>query len=681
MSETPENADEKEVGGAPAAGNSASLKQHSWFRIWAEVAGAWSISLAYPLYTHIASGPEALTSYGLRRLDLVVLIIAVSLLGPLVIALCELAIRRLFGEPARRALHGVVIGGLLSLIFWRWMLEHGWPDAARNLLPLVLTGLIAWLYVKTELVRNFAEILGLATVVVVIVFLLDYPIRDEVLPHEPQAGVGKIDSETPVVVVVFDELPLAALEQPGGRIDPRFPTFSMLARRATWYPGAVSVADQTLHALPSILTGTDPAGGSATEPPAPGLANYPDSLCRIAAEGGYEVHSYEPITDLCERNWNLATRITATIRRALGADSPLSPVDLTPTDLDKKLARGLNKPFDQPYTEIDEGRREAFDEFIADLPAGKRSLSLLHSTLPHVHWMYLPDGRSYPNFRAYGESQLISPASQAEVDRDAQQMMLQLQFTDRELGKLVRKMKADGTWDEALFVVTADHGAAFQAGGSRRMLNVFNGSWIVPVPLFIKYPGQQQGKLVRGTADGRDIAPTVMAQLGLDRLENMTGRDLTGRNRLPQKQTADVVSTLDGAIEMDLAAIRRDRVRASRYMQDLFGDSFYATGGHANLLGKRPAGLTEIPANPSDPTLYEDVDTSSDVLPAYFQAEVSPPGGKDPGPLAIALNGQIVATSRAWQAWGPWYTGSLLPARAFRDGANQIRVYRIGSGR
>ena len=148
---------------------------HSWIRIWAEIAGAWAISLAYPLYSNIAAGPEALTSYGMRRFDVLALIVVVSLLGPLVIMLAELVIRRLFGEPARRIVQGIVIGALLALVVWQWLVGEGAGTIVRNLLPIMIAGLIAWLYVKTELVRNFALMLSFATVVVIGAFAIDYP--------------------------------------------------------------------------------------------------------------------------------------------------------------------------------------------------------------------------------------------------------------------------------------------------------------------------------------------------------------------------------------------------------------------------------------------------------------------------------------------------------------------------
>ncbi|MCB0858937.1 MAG: sulfatase-like hydrolase/transferase [Solirubrobacterales bacterium] len=654
---------------------------HSWLRIWAEIAGAWAISIAYPLYSNIAAGPEALTSYGMRRFDVLALILVVSLLGPLVIMLAELVIRRLFGEPARRIVQGVVVGVLLALVVWQWLVGQGSGTIVRNVLPIVMAGLIAWLYVKTELVRNFALMLSFATVVVIGAFAIDYPIRDELLPHEAKASTPGIDAETPVVLVIFDELPLAALEKPDGTIDPRFKTFSMLSRTSSWYPGAVSVADQTTFALPSILTGEDPDPTGGNEPPAPGASNYPNSICRIAEDGGYTVHSYEPITDLCVPHWNLGTQITASIRRAVGADSPAPPDPLAPGALDQKIARALNSPFDLPWTEIDTGRREAFRDFVGGLPDDPRSLGVLHIALPHVMWRYNADGTSYEDFRPAADTLLINPSTNGEIKRNAQQMMLQLKFTDRELGKLIRKMKVEGTWDESLFIVTADHGAAFERNGSRRILDSKNQGWIMPVPLFVKFPGQQRGQVVRGTVDGRDIAPTVLNALGLEPLEDMNGTDLTGRDSLPVKKANDVVDTIGGRIEVELAPVERERRRASRFFDRVLGQSFYAPGGHADLLGKPPRGLSDVGYEATDASLYEDVDTTADEIPAYFQGRLDlPEGSPYPGPMAISLNGKVAATTDPWRFGDSWYTGVVLPTAGFRDGANEIRVYEIKPG-
>ena len=59
-----------------------------------------------------------------------------------------------------------------------------------------------------------------------------------------------------MVLIVFDELPLAALLNERGQIDAkRFPNFAALARDSDWFRNAVTVADTTEQAVPAIFSG------------------------------------------------------------------------------------------------------------------------------------------------------------------------------------------------------------------------------------------------------------------------------------------------------------------------------------------------------------------------------------------------------------------------------------------
>ena len=69
-----------------------------------------------------------------------------------------------------------------------------------------------------------------------------------------------------IVMVVFDELPLASLMGPGGRFDAeRYPAFARLARGATWYRGATAVHDSTALAVPAMLDGRYPRPGTRSD--------------------------------------------------------------------------------------------------------------------------------------------------------------------------------------------------------------------------------------------------------------------------------------------------------------------------------------------------------------------------------------------------------------------------------
>ena len=44
------------------------------------------------------------------------------------------------------------------------------------------------------------------------------------------------------------------------------------------------------------------------------------------------------------------------------------------------------------------------------------------------------------------------------TDYNQQRIQLQIGFADREIGRMLARMKANGTYDQSLIVITADHG-------------------------------------------------------------------------------------------------------------------------------------------------------------------------------------------------------------------------------
>ncbi len=655
-------------------GKQAADRPASWFRIWAELAGAWAVGVAHPLYVAIASGPEALTSYGLRRVDVLALVVLVSLIGPFLISLVELLLRRLASERARLIFHGLAVGALLSIVIFDWLTDHGHAGFSRTILPPLFVVAFAWLLVRFELIRNFVLMFSLATVVVIGSFLFSYPIWDTVGPHRKATAGQQTESETPVVMVIFDELPLAALVDGKGRIDRRhFRTFGEIASSSTWYPDATGVGDQTIYAVPSILTGEDPPEGDPRKAPPPGLPDYPDSLCQILAGSGYEVHAYEPITDLCARNYGFGTRIAGTLGRA--TEWTDVGFTLNPGYLREMLVNWITAPFDRPYGEYDGDRPAAVTDFVDGMPGSDRSVSVLHIALPHVRWMYQPDGTTYTNLRAPSDDLLASPPTTGENSRDMQMMMLQLAYADRQLKRVVERMKELGIWEKSLFVVTADHGAAFQDGGSRRMINIFNPGWILPVPLLIKEPGQTRPQVVKGPVDSRDITPTVLGKLGLKAGDAATGRDLGSLDELPDRSQV-VGRGFFGPFSLKRKLVAREYGTALAHRNRLFPGSLYAVGGKQDLLGKKPVGLKQLGFKSDAPELLEDVDTG-DELPAWVQGTLTGIGSPLPKQVAVALNGTVVAIAPVWETDGVVSTGVVVPSTAFVDGRNVVSVYEI----
>ena len=83
-------------------------------------------------------------------------------------------------------------------------------------------------------------------------------------------------------------------------------------------------------------------------------------------------------------------------------------------------------------------------------------------------------------------------------------------FGDREFGRFLRELKAQGLYDDALVVFLADHGEEFMDHG--RWLHgrsLFDE--LIRVPLIVKFPGNKwAGRRVPQQVQGVDVVPTVL---------------------------------------------------------------------------------------------------------------------------------------------------------------------------
>ena len=101
------------------------------------------------------------------------------------------------------------------------------------------------------------------------------------------------------------------------------------------------------------------------------------------------------------------------------------------------------------------------------------------------------------------------------VARNYQRHLLQVRYADTLLGQVLDRMRTVGLYNDALLVVTADHGVTFQPGFPFRRPRAESFVDLVSVPLFIKTPNQQTGPVLKSNVETIDIVPTLAAQLGI----------------------------------------------------------------------------------------------------------------------------------------------------------------------
>ncbi len=480
------------------------------------------------------------------------------------------------------AIHLVLIGALSALILSEALYPLGLRLEVQAPLVLVAGVAAAVAYARLEGARSIVSALAaLPAVILVFVFLLT-PISGLVFAGEPQveeATQGAVES--PVVMVVFDELPGHALMNGNGQIDEkRFPAFGALSEDATWYPNATSSRSDTELAVPTLATGIHaPLDSLGT------AADHPHSLFTLLGSS-HEMHVSEPWTNLCPDE--LCEGTTESVDEG-GLGDLLATIPPILGYVSVPDARRLGIPSPRESGALSRpGQFKTFTEEIE--PQEGPVLHYLHVLLPHKAWRYLPSGERYSD--TVGADAELGGLEDWEEDdwpvlQSEQRFLLQLQYTDKLLGELLDKVRAEGLYDESLIVVTADHGVSFRAGDQRRDATDTNAADILSVPLFVKLPGQRKGEVGEAAARTVDVVPTIADAIGAEIPWDVDGESLLAGD-LPERPI-EIENLRGGEVELTIAEFEDALADALERRVDSLGEgkeSLYAIGPNPGLHGE-----------------------------------------------------------------------------------------------
>lgn len=102
----------------------------------------------------------------------------------------------------------------------------------------------------------------------------------------------------------------------------------------------------------------------------------------------------------------------------------------------------------------------------------------------------------------------------AYLDSHRDQYDTAVRYTMDELGGWLSWLEREGLYDEALIVVTADHGEElYDHGGFSHGYSLFEEC--IRVPLFVKLPGQREAGVVADRVALLDLVPTLLAHAGI----------------------------------------------------------------------------------------------------------------------------------------------------------------------
>ncbi len=638
------------------------------------LAALWAFAFVQPLLDLLGREPQFFVARGNTGADIVLYALAFTVLPPALMALAVWLAGRV--RPALgEGLMVVLVGALVAAILLPPAGDLLGGSAASVAVAVILGAGAAVLYVRAAAARTFLTVLSPAPLLFLVLFLAVSPASELVLPGaEAREAAAVAESDIPVVMVVLDELPTTSLLDARDRIDARrYPAFASLAREATWYRDATTVAGRTTEAVPALVTGRRPREGDL-----PIAADHPTSVFTLLARS-HRLAVEEPITDVCppdlcsEERPGMGRRL-----RTLFADlRVVSSHLLLPEDL-----RGGLPPIDRDYEGFAgegtvapgatiEQRRAFIDEVFRRLgeddprerfasitrAAGRRGsrppFLFLHTSLPHVPWRFLADGRQYavpaPSIPGLVEGAWTGP--QWQVDQAYARHLLQAQYADRLLGGLLERLRSTGVYDRALVVVTADHGVSFRAGDRRRTPTPTNLHDVASVPLFIKAPRQRSGQVEGGAVRTIDVLPTIGRELGI-RLTGVDGVPAGERGSDPATEI-DMPDSWEGGTTQTFGTVLRQRAERRRRERALLGaadDDPYAIGPRPELVGTqavaRSAGSGRLRLASGAP---------------WVSGRVT--GLPEAATLAIAVDGRVEATTRTWRR-GRF--GALVRPRAGR---------------
>jgi hypothetical protein len=492
------------------------------------------------------------------------------------------------------------------------------------------------------------------------------------------------------VFVVLDEFAVSSLMRGDGSIDAeRYPGFGRLARGGTWYPHATTVNENTTFAVPAILAGDVPRSDQL-----PTLADYPNSVFTLLGES-YTFRVQEPVTRLCPVRYCPEHRSDVSLAGRVGGLLHDTGVNYLYGALPRDLT-GTLSPLREGWGDlVDEtgAGPSAFVESI-DRRNPPKTFYFAHFLEPHVPWNLLPSGDRYNDGSVIaGITDEWEPGKYEQwrddpalVDQGIQRHLLQVGAVDRFVGQLLDRLHASGLYDRALIVVTADHGVSFRPGGWRRHATGRNVADIAGVPLFVKYPGENRGRVDPRHAETIDILPTIADILGIELPWHVDGRSLRGR---PVARPVSVGRRHEPAVHARPAAVAAEVRRIARRNQALFGtgeDSLYRIGPRPDLVGRMPSALPRTRAPDADVSIdreleLENVQKSSGYVPAQILGRITWSSLRSDDDLAITVNGRIAATTKPYAYRGATEFSAMVDENLLHDGRNSVDVYAVrGTG-
>jgi hypothetical protein len=691
----------------PPAATERTTGSPPWWRALAVDAavlvGLAGVAITQPVLELLGDNPTFFVAGRYEPAQIVALALAVAFVPPLVVfgaTLLPGVLRRRLARPA----HAVGVG-VLAALFVFVLCRTVRVDGVVYVVPAALVGgaIVAGAEWRSALVRRFLAYLAMGNVAFVLLFLLASPVAD-LIRRPDAAGQGMVTVppfDGPVLIVVLDELPATTLMRADGTINAlRYPNFARLAGLSTWFRNAAAESPETYESTPSILSGRRAAEGDL-----PTLEEHPRNLFTLFGNR-YPVNAYEMITDMLPRDSG-ERRPRGSFRGLLDDTLVVYQHRVLPPAWRSGLPTigagwgGFGASGGGPTASDARSVREHLDERVADFSEAERSrpgqleavrrqvalidaspsINFIHVILPHHPYVLTPwgDGEIPSTWLPDGvgrDATALPPADDPGYQFAFQQVYalqsMQIGALDRAIGDAIDHLQAVGAWEDALVVVTSDHGIDTTAPRFTRSPDDTNTDELFRVPLFIKAPGQREGGIDDSSASTVDILPSIVDLLEIDADWEFEGHSLFDGSEpeIERRATTDVE-----------AAIRVAAAHAARYPRGDDWVDLAAVGVAEDLVGTDVSHHAVGPPSPmrwaaEHEDLLADLSIAHGPVPYLLRGTVADADGRPPD-LAVAINGTIAGAVGAYGEDGDRWLMSGVMAPFFVDGRNEVMAYEV----
>jgi hypothetical protein len=583
-----------------------------------------AFAIAQPLLDLLGRNAQFFVAHSAGAFEIFALLTVLLVLPPLLL----MGVEFLAAMAHRRAgdvLHTAFVGGLLFLIVLPPLARSvGGAAVPAGAMALVTAGCGVWCYRSLPALKGMLSLMAAGPVVFAGLFLANEDIRRLVFAESKTSGFSaSAENPAPIVMIVFDELPLSSLLDRKGGIDGvRYPGFAELAQHSTWFPRAASVSDRTSSALPAIVTGNRPSEKSRL----PIRSNYPDNLFSWL-DDAYILHAVEPRTLFHMADTGAPDEPEAPLG-VLAVDTAIVTLHLLlPKSMRDSLPQisrtwgnfaGNADSATEKSAQVREsedklrhkrsrrllsiGEAQLFRNFIrrieeqhAESRSDRPPMHFLHTDLPHGPWHLLPSGVGYAPTKDYGLRALRWTRDPWWGLDAYRRHLMQLAVADELLTELLAALRRAEIFEDCLLIIVADHGACFWPKHLlRSMIRNPHPEDLIHIPLFIKRPGQDHALVDRRVASILDIMPTIADVIGARAVWPMDGCSLLSttcgaRPRLSvfaSQESSNMRLEIPSAVLSRTATLHR---KLAAFGDGARGDGLYNVAPYAKEAGRSVA--------------------------------------------------------------------------------------------